>query len=362
MTNEAAVIRTHHDFSPSKLQQYKDCPGAFKMQYGLPDNPTPESFEGTMIHEAIATGSLGGLTPAQAELAEGALEFLNAIASGTDAKCEIMKERPVKVVDLDGKVLTEGTADVIVKWEDGRLEVIDWKFGYKAVPQAHENIQTAAYALAAMQEFGAEECTAHIWQPRLKRHSVYTFRKPQAILGNIRTIVNRCLEKDVSLCPGNACDYCRAKGRCPAYQSEYRAVAIKEPTLPTDGGELAALYEKSKTAEKYIAEIKKAVEAKIEAEGRCGHLVFKEIPGRREVSDIAQAYVMLDHMLTNSEFLDCCKASVTALVDAAAGKLIAEAATRGEKLAKTKAKAEIEDLLEPAITRSKPTRQIAEME
>jgi len=363
MTNETAIITTHHDFSPSKLQQFALCPGAFKMQFGLPDVSTPESNEGTRIHEAIASGDLSHLNITETELAQGALEFLEAVKSGTELKCEILKERPVKVVDLDGKILTEGTADVIVKWEDGRLEVIDWKFGYKAVPVASENIQTAAYALAAMQEYGASECLAHIWQPRLKRHSVYTFRKPEAILANIRGIVSRCQAEKVTLCPGDACTYCRAKGRCPAFQSRFRAVAIAEPVLPADDESLAELYERSKIAEKYIAEIKKAVETRMDANGgRCAHLAFKEIPGRREISDISQAHVMLDHLLTPSEFLGCCKASVTSLVDAGASKLVAEAATRGEKLAKTKAKAEIEELLEECITRGNPTRQIVALE
>lgn len=363
MTNENDAISGHHDFSPSKLQQFKECPGSYKMQFGLPDNPTPESDEGTRIHAAVATGDLSGLNHAEEELARGALEFLESIASGTEMKCEMIRERPVKVLAPNGGMLTEGTADVIVRWEDGHIEVIDWKFGYRAVPDASVNIQTAAYALGAMQEFGVSECTAHIWQPRLKRHSVYTFRKPEAILANIRGIVSRCQSEKVTLCPGDACTYCRAKGRCPAFQSRFRAVAIAEPVLPADDAALAELYERSKIAEKYIAEIKKAVETRMDANGgRCAHLVFKEIPGRREISDISQAHVMLDHLLTPSEFLSCCKASVTGLVDAASAKLIAQASVRGDKLTKTKAKAEIEELLEETITRANPTRQIVGLE
>lgn len=345
----------HHEFGPSKLDMYRACPGAYKMQMGLPDTASPEAQEGTMLHECMATGKTDGLDAEQATQVEACNAMLAQVA-GEGAK--IYKEMPVEVKDDDGSILTAGTLDVAIVKADNTLAVIDWKFGRRAVTEVNKNMQLATYAVGAMQTLGFEACECHVFQPRIHNHSVYTFAKPEAIKANIRNIIARCKADNLLLCPCDECAYCKAKGNCPAFMARYKALAVPQPQLPEDAEGLARLYEQSLQVEKFCRDIKAAVLQYISDNGSCGPYTIKEKPGNREINNIPEAYGVLQGMVTQQEFLGLCKVSIGGLTDMLVAKMQASAQVAGQKLTKVAAKAQIEEVLAPYVTRGPATRQI----
>ncbi len=345
----------HHDFSPSKLPMLMACPGAYKMQQGIADVQSPEAQEGSMLHECVATGKLDGLNSEQETAVTSCLDFLAKLA-GEGAK--VYREMPMTVKDADGSVLTSGTCDIAIEYPDGRLAVIDWKFGRKAVADVNRNMQLASYAVGAMQELGHQSCECHVYQPRIYAHSAYTFARPDAILANIRNIISKCQCENLLLCPGEHCAYCKAKGRCPAFMAKFKALAEPLADWQDSPEQIVALYEQSKVVEKFCREVKAALEAYISAHGKCGGYIYREKPGNREIGDISSAYSALQDYITQQELLGQCKVSVSGLTDVLVGKMQAQAQAAGGKLTKVAAKAKIEELLAPYIQRGTPTKTI----
>ena len=128
----------HHEFSPPRLEQLRICPGAHIMQQGLPDVETEWSKEGTLLHNAVATGNLDGLNDEQKETVEKCLNFLDSLVHEDD---EVLVEQKFSVFDTDGSELTFGYLDLCIFNQDtGELIVVDYKFGYIPVKDVDKNI------------------------------------------------------------------------------------------------------------------------------------------------------------------------------------------------------------------------------
>jgi hypothetical protein len=347
----------HHEFGPSRLPMYMACPGAYRMQKGIEETASPEAMEGSLLHERVAAGSKEGLDGEQEAMVEACLGFL-AETAGDGAT--VHKELPVSVRDEDGGLLTEGTCDVAIEYPDKRLAVIDWKFGRVPVAEVNRNMQLAAYAVGAMQTLGYDACECHVYQPRIYAHSAYTFAKPGAIVANIRNIIARCTDDGLMLRPGDQCGYCRAKGKCPAFMAMFRSLANPEDDWKASPDMIAEYYARSKVVEKFCREVRTALEARIDADGRCGPYIYKERPGNREIGDVQGAFGALRDSLTQGEFLAQGRFSVSGLVDAVAGKLQARAEASGAKMTKVAARGEAEGMLEPFIQRGAAVRTIVE--
>ena len=151
----------HHEFSPSKLEQYRICPASYFMQKGLPDTTSAAAEEGTLLHAALAKFSADGLNSEQTEVFESCVNYLDSLTTGT-GNDEIITELPLTIKD-GSEVLTTGTADVVIYNSDmHEVSIVDWKFGYTPVMSVMNNIQLATYAVGAMQKYGVSTCKAHV--------------------------------------------------------------------------------------------------------------------------------------------------------------------------------------------------------
>lgn len=354
----------HHEFSPSRLEQYRLCPGSYHMQKGLPEVEGEWAAEGKLLHKAIETGSCDGLTDDQIATVENCKSFaLSIIRSQKDAVIE--KEKRITVTDSDGSVLTFGIADlVIVNIDNGSITVtvIDWKFGYTPVSNVNENIQLAAYALAAMQEYHVDSCDCWVYQPRIHRKSHHLFTNGEAIRSNIRSIIKRAKSENLLLKPSDsACRYCRARLNCPAFRLKYQRIsACKRDYDLSDTSTLVSLYESSKGLKTFINEIESAVKSMIERNGRCGKYVFQTTEGSREVKDLNALYALYRDLITPQEFNSVCKLTLTKFESMVSSKLVAEAKARGETLTLKDAKAECYNRMRHLVTRGNPTKKIVE--
>ena len=351
----------HHDFSPSRLEQFRICPGSYIMQQGLPDVETEWSKEGTLLHNAVATGNMDGLNDEQKEVVECCLHFWDSIAHQDD---EVLVEQNFSVFDTDGTEITNGFLDLcIFDQETGELIVVDWKFGYIPVKDVDKNIQLATYALAAMQRFGVSKCKCFVFQPRIHKESHYTFTNPDAILANVKSIIRKAKDSKIVLnAQQDACRYCKARLTCPAFRVEFQKLTASRGDYDlTDTNTLEKLYDTTKDVKTFISEIERLVKQTIEEKGSCGKYVFQTSEGAREIKDLNALYATVKDYITIQEFNSVCKLTMGKFEDLMAGKLIKEVEIQGGKLTKAQAKTVVYEKIRDLITRGTPTKKIVEV-
>lgn len=288
-------------------------------------------------------------------MVERCIQFRNKMLMAYDSEVKL------EVKDENGEVLTEGTADVVGEDYQNILTVIDWKFGRGAVPEASENFQLATYCAGAMQKYRKSRAIGYIFQPRIGFISRHEFRSEEAIVSNIKTIRNMASgEKLILNAREEACKYCRAKSKCPAFASKFAALTTAPDYDLSSEENLVRLYDASKIAEKYIREIKSAVESYIQEHGACGRYILKERAGTRECTDILETWKRVGEYVTEQEFNAVTSVSAGKLIDCLVTKEIAAAQAKGVKLTKIQAKKDAEELLDGLLVRGKTTTTIAE--
>lgn len=349
---------------PSKLQQYAACPGSYQMQFGMPDEPSLEAEEGTILHACVAKNTVEGLDAEQEEMVLSCRAFLEARIAASCLGTATF-EQPIEVRNAAGNLLTKGTCDVLLTGKGDHCEVIDWKFGRVPVPDAARNLQLAAYAIGAMQLVKASSCTVHIYQPRIKHHAEYTFTQPEAILSNIQTVIARATKKVLILNAGEEqCRYCKAKAVCPAFRKTCDSLAVARDNADAlaTPETLADYYSRAQIAKKFVATIEDAMKAYLDEHGECCGYHYKEVAGKRECTDIAGLHCAVDGVISPSEFLECCTVSISSLEAAFIEKLCATAAVSGGKITKKDAKAKFAEMTERFVGRGKSTRRIERKE
>ena len=350
----------HHEFSPSSLEQYRLCPGSYQMQQGIPEQPSDAAAEGTLLHNAVATGNFDGLTSDQIELVTKCIEFRNSFA---EPDTLILNEEFVSVHDENGDEITTGTADCIILPRKPVPIVIDWKFGYTPVNDVNKNIQLATYALGVMQEYKVDSVDAWVFQPRLHKKTHHIFTNATAILSNIKNIINAAASENIYLKPSEAaCRYCKARLSCPAFRVKFQKLMASRNDydmnhIPT----LEKLFDASKSIKTFLNEIENAVKSVIEEKGACGKYVFQTTEGAREIKDLNALYSVVKNYLTTAEFNNVCKVSVSKLESAVADRMIAGVKANGGKLSKAEAKSTVSKMISELVTRGNPKKTIVEV-
>lgn len=354
----------HHEFSPSRLEQLRICPGSYIMQQGLPDATSDISAEGTLLHNAVATGDFTGLSDEQIEVVQQCIDFYKSFMKEGST---VLFEQAVEIKDPEtGIVLTKGIIDCIVVIEPDVIVCIDWKFGYIPVNDVARNIQLASYSAGVMQLFNVSSVDAWVFQPRIHKKSHHLFTSESAICANIQAIITKTqISSSGSIhlfaCE-EACRYCKARLNCPAFRVKFQKLTASNGDydlnhIPT----LEKLYEASKGVKSFLSEIENAVKKVIEEKGRCGKYTFEFTKGSREVKDLNALYAAVKDYLTPQEFNDVCKVTLGKFETAVADKLVAEASATGEKLTKTEAKKRCYAMIADLITTGTPTKKIVEV-
>ena len=349
---------THHPFSPSTLQRLSLCPGSYRMTRDIPEPPQSEdAAEGTLLHEAVATGNLDGLTAEQQEAVTACIEFKDGLIAASPTACKCYEQK-VTVYDEDLETeLTSGYVDFAIAREDGTADIVDWKFGRGNVPEANGNLQLAAYALGVMHMFGCTTVTAHIFQPRVFGHTSYTFTKPANILRNIKTIIERAKSETLILnASEEACRYCRAASTCPACNQRYGLQpADIQNNMLSDPAKLLDLWERAQMAGKLIDAIKARVTDYINEHGALGDWTLEQRAGKREVRDAGELYRRICDMLPSHDLAECYSIKVSALLDKLAERIQKTAEHNGVKVLKKDAKKQAEDMIEDLLVRAPGT-------
>lgn len=323
----------HHPFGPSVMRRRELCPASMRLEEGLPSQTSPDAERGTLIHNRVAEmitnysadtpSKIEGVTEEINELAAMCYDYFLSVSSDKNPPETIEAERRLQYL-IGGEVLYFGTADVLIlsQDEDGKQSgiLIDWKTGYKSVDQAQDNLQGAAYTLAAMQELNLAECEVHFYNPTLREESSYTFKDKEALERYIIGIYNATQKADIQPVPGEEqCRYCKAfqQATCPAVKKELEVIAETASTLEgvistLPDEKLVEFFEKAKLVAKLEGVAEAEIKRRCEESGVCAGYHIKETSGGFEITDIPKAFELSDG-LDETQFLGCCKLSESQL-------------------------------------------------
>ena len=320
----------HHPFGPSSLKRRELCPGSYRMEQLCKDvdNGDELATRGTKIHAAIAAYINGNdyagepLNEEESAILASLVDFWEDFKARLPEGSIVEAERRIQYTSFNG-VLYYGTADVVIKCPDNTVRIIDWKTGYRKVDDAAENLQGAAYALAAYQQWlNPRVVEVTFYNPTIHQLSRHEFTS--YMLANVHkylyTIITSGMKPDAPCVPGEEqCRDCKAakSGTCVEFVAHHTAtselacknVRIAYTEMPD--GTLAEIWERCKL----VKQVKSAVEAemkkRIEAGGSCAGYTIKETSSGRECKDILALFEAVSDTLDQPEFLKCCTASVS---------------------------------------------------
>jgi hypothetical protein len=190
------VSGLHAKLSPSGAHRWMRCPGSIALEAPFPDDSSVYAAEGTLAH-LLASEELDGTKPAAERIGEqhtvdgfdftvdkvmvayveDYVKLVREIAVGG----VLLVEQRVPIGHLTGETDATGTSDaVVVHADEGRLTVIDLKYGMGVRVLADGNEQAMMYALGALERYEqladfVNICMV-IHQPRLNSVSEHWIR------------------------------------------------------------------------------------------------------------------------------------------------------------------------------------------
>lgn len=252
---------THAKLSPSGAHRWMRCPGSVALEAPFPDDSSVFAAEGTLAH-LLASDELDGIKPARERIGEQHTvdgfdftvdkvmvayveDYVKLVREYAEGGV-LLVEQKVPIGHLTGEEGATGTSDaVIVHANEGRLTIVDLKYGMGVRVMAAENEQAMMYALGALERYDqladfTDVCMV-IHQPRLNSVAEHWIRvddlmafakKVQDAAGDVAEAVSVAdIGVDSYLTPGEKqCKFCKAKSVCPALQAIVDETADEEAT------------------------------------------------------------------------------------------------------------------------------------
>ncbi|MDE5877552.1 MAG: DUF2800 domain-containing protein [Muribaculaceae bacterium] len=238
---------SHALLSPSGAHIWLHCTPAVRAAEHLPNPPNAYTEEGTLAH-AMAARALklrympghdikgeedeirrywskyGSSTMwAYTGMYTGYIDGLVARARRAAGGCRVLVEQPLDLREWVPEAY--GTGDCVIL-SDGRLDIVDLKYGRGVKVEAPQNPQLMLYGLGALGimplHYDIETVSMHIVQPRRLNISTYTVSRRELLLWAGGTLKPRALlawrgEGDRQA--GEWCRFCMAKTDCKAYSA-----------------------------------------------------------------------------------------------------------------------------------------------
>lgn len=335
----------HHEFSPSKLEQYYLCPGSKSLSEGLPDDVSEEAKIGTRLHEAVQQTRLDGLDAEQEKWVTMCLELLKKLGGSWEQEVQLY------MVDDNFDVTCSGTVDAL-RYNNKELTIIDWKFGRNPVTKASENLQLRAYAYMALQRFEAKKFTVILFQPPLGVYDshTYTAEELSSFPIGFNTIKDRC-QNGMELHPSEkACRYCKAMSICPAYSkfvgAEINALAKVEHIHDLPAEKVGEWLSKWKLIKKAGDAIEHRAKELLLQNVKIPGWTLKTRVGNRVAVDPQGIYNVVQNVVSLDKFMQCVDVSLSKLDDIYTTEKKAKDGTP-----KTKGKKELAELIAPFVER-----------
>jgi len=240
----------HAKYSPSGASRWIACPGSVNLEEGFPDSSSEFADEGSAAHFLASTALTDGKNAkdylykkiavyndreefiglqdkpegarvfvVNPEMIENVQVYLDLVRSMPG---DLYVEQKYLISHLTGEADAKGTADAVVI-RDGKITIVDLKYGRGVKVEAEGNYQLGMYAAAAIEhwsfceEFHSVELV--ICQPRINHvdHWETDLEWIEMLTRNVDLAVRRSQEANPEFVPGDKqCKFCKAKASCPA--------------------------------------------------------------------------------------------------------------------------------------------------
>jgi hypothetical protein len=315
--------------SASAAKRWVNCVGSHLAQQGIIQPESDDATEGRMLHKAVEQMGADNLTDDQ--------KYLVGYCVGmTDTLCRqhlgmglaqldalMLATREVRLWERSGDrkgFAYSGQADLMANDGNGRVLLVDYKFGRLPVDAAEDNMQLAALAVLADSNLPIKvtSVTVAIIQPRAdEAHRVTvatcTAEHIHQARQHLVAAAERAMRPAQPRTAGDWCRYCAAMATCPAAVAQVGSVvAIDHQQIVPTGD----LLERCELAEMVIDAIRKRAK-EVLAQG-------SEIPGWRlkegatvsSVADPAKAWSAIGEVIGAQSFVSACSVSLPSLVKA----------------------------------------------
>lgn len=216
----------HSRLSPSRANQWVNCPGSITMQEKCPKPPESQAArEGTAAHwlaeQVLLDKEPGSVAPNGVEINDEMREAVSTYTNGILTRFPrnaLTVERKVKAPCIHPELW--GTLDLMAYDSKTHTIIIDdFKYGRGAV-DAFENWQMMCYAagLVDLADFRLR-VRFEIWQPRLSDNpSVWEVKAVdlRPYINRLHNAAHEALSDSPKVKTGSHCIYCSARASCPA--------------------------------------------------------------------------------------------------------------------------------------------------
>ena len=313
--SEATKIRC------SSLPRLAACPGSLRACEGIESKSSAVSEMGSRIHAAIEEYYVAGqftddgMSDRDTLIVRWFTAKADELIASHGGAHDVYPELPMRGIIADGVEIT-GHADLIVRCNDGKWLLFDWKCGYAEVPRAAANIQLMGYAwLLSTNEGMGGGIEAYLFSAGSKDAPLSGTMYDRDSIGMVKQkltdIVQSAVLRDVRNPSDDACKYCQAKcsTRCPeTLESLTMPPIVREWLLPANKDEAAALRRAAKSfislAESYVERIDAEVRA--HPEEWSDQFVLQSTGSTRKIKSAQEAYrvfVEENNMLSADGFL-----------------------------------------------------------
>lgn len=269
----------HVALSASGSHRWLECPPSAKLCAELPDTSSEYAQEGTDAHAlcehklklllGIETADPAeNLTYYNEEMERCANEYAEYVSEQVEKAKTVCKD-PVVLIEqrLDfSKYVPDGlgTGDCVIV-TDGRLSVVDFKFGKGIEILAENNPQMMLYALGALELFDGiydiDTVSMAIFQPRRDNISEYTISKADLLhWANVVLVPTAQLAANGNgeFKAGEHCRFCKVRATCRKL-AEYNLSLVRydfEPPATLDNIEIAAVLAKADELVSWVTDVK----------------------------------------------------------------------------------------------------------
>lgn len=322
----------HSSVGPSKLESFEACPCYDREPYEEKDDQeeTP-SERGTRLHEAVEKEDITLCrNDDERQLVQLCIDSGRVLFLSAGEGAEVLREVEVSIPDPENpeEVLTWGTADWVLMYPGRRrARLRDFKFiRTPSVSAPEKNLQIRAYGAALLCQFPElEQVEADLIMPEFN-HLPDAVVLTRADIGPTQQRIKaiRVLREDPFKEP-TPCEYCTMcvhAGRCPALgklavrSSRALGLPIPEsfaPGAPRTPHERSLAFLIAQMLEQWAAQVKQHTNdyGKTDPNAALPGYKWMQRKGNPKVLNTAGAKTRI--LLSDPDFLECCKVSLTAL-------------------------------------------------
>lgn len=273
----------HAKLSASGAKKWMNCPGSITLEEQIREKPSEYAAEGTAAHalgEAKIRLALKEFTRAKYHKAIKDLPIDKDMEDYTDAYRDFVIEEfnAVKRETPDAVLLLEqrldfsdwvpagfGTGDCIII-SNGKVHIIDLKYGKGVAVYAQDNPQLRLYALGALSAYDflydIQEVSMTIFQPR--KDIIDTETMETSVLyqwgESVKLTAQEAYAGSEKFCAGPHCDsgFCKARPICRVYAEKRMEMAKYEFAKPAtlSPEEISEILEEAEALSKWATLIK----------------------------------------------------------------------------------------------------------